>query len=1133
MSEKFVRRHGIATREKARIIELAAADGSDLPTVTRETAPVTLTIGQHREEIQFNVLSLAEHDVIIGFPWLSERNPVVDWKKRVLTIRNPAHGKQAGSVRPAARPRNEERRIYVMNLQPTSDSEEITAPTETARGTAAQQVRSGSTNQAPDIPQEYKEWIRLFEEEGDDTPLPKHEEWDHEIKIEPGSKIPYQRPRPKSKEDSDAEKEWLDKLLKRGWIRPSKSSAATPCMQVPKKNGKKRTVQDYRRLNEVTIKDRYPLPNIGEIRDRLQGANWFTKIDLRDAFYSIRMKKGEEWKTAIITQWGLYEFLVMPMGLTNAPATQQRCINHLLRDLLEVCVVAYVDDILIYTKGSLQQHQNDVKKVLSRLAKSSFRTAPEKCEFHKKEVEFLGFIIGHNKIQMSPEKVKAILEWPTPENVTGVQSFLGLANYLRTHVPGYSKKAIPLTNLTKKSEPFNWTSDQEKAFQQIKNAIADDIMLTMFDPELSTQIETDASDLAIGACLTQTKDGKRIPIAFYSRKMTPAEQNYDIHDKELLAVVSSLMHWRIYAEGAKDLTIYTDHKNLLTFTTTKVLNRRQVRWAETLSQFKFKIQYTPGKDNVRADALSRRSDYMKDKEVFDHSILKRNPDGTLSANAMEINAISQVLEDPDEEFPTETKIRVESSQEQDIIKGHHDGRLYGHPGIEKTLELIRRTYVFPKMKEKVTQYIAKCEECQRNKAERHATQGEIQPIAPPTEPWEEVTMDFITDLPESRDPVTEARFNGIMVVVDRLTKYAHFLPYRKDYDAPKVANLVLDRVIRLHGLPKRFITDRDKLFTSNFWKTITAKTGIKHVMSTAFHPQTDGQTERLNQNIETYLRHYVDYRQTNWCQLLPVAQLALNNVKSSTTGISPFFANHGRWPYLHRESLPGMNADAGIYWTLVMQETFRECQRRILDINDKMRRYSKNIPGPQLKRGDKTYVRAKNFATKRASKKLDSKYVGPFMVEEQVSPVNYRIALPMDTRKHQVFHVSQLKKADATTPLQKRIHHETLEEDEFEVERILKHQGSGKSIRYLIKWKGYPNSENTWEPLDNLNNCGRKMIEYHATLTRQPMKTTNPGMDQQANPHWLIKEPPKRGDHQEGRRKFRVENPDPKNKNPL
>jgi hypothetical protein len=401
----------------------------------------------------------------------------------------------------------------------------------------------------------------------------------------------------------------------------------------------------------------------------------------------------------------------------------------------------------------------------------------------------------------------------------------------------------------------------------------------MFDPRKPVHIETDAFDRAIGACLTQDCGGERHAVAYYSRKITLAEQNYDIHDKELLAIVAALQHWRVYAEGAPSLTILTDHKNLLTFTTTKVLNRRQVRWSELLGQYKFKIQYRPGKDNGRADALSRGIDYMEGKEATIHSILQTNKDGTLSARTHEFNAVLRIMKEDEEQFPiSHDKCQVPERHQEQCIKDHHDDPTQGHPGFTKTIENIQRNFAFPQIKAKVTAYVQKCRSCQMNKSSRHAKYDEIQFVDPPLQPWDEVTMDFITGLRglsslddsnlRQQDDTTEGLrslrknldsklrqppYDSILVMVDRLTKYTHFVPCMKSITAEELAHLVLDRLIRYHGIPKSFITDRDKLFTSNYWKTLVSVMGIKHKLSTAYHPQTDGQTERANQTLEAYL----------------------------------------------------------------------------------------------------------------------------------------------------------------------------------------------------------------------------------------------------------------------------------------
>lgn len=1085
ISERFVQQHGIATRKKKARYELRAVDGSALPDVDRETDTIRLAHQQHLEDTSLDVVEMANHDIVLGIPWLEWHNPTINWGQRVLRFDKCSCVAIAYPSRRQRTTEDETRELNNIRRQAQSNrktAEALPTPTDTDSGQSDQnEVRStGGTHAPPDLPKEYHKWKLLFEEDKGFS-LPKRQPWDHKIDLEPGKEPPWGPLYPLSAEELKAEREWLDKYEKKGWIRKSKSPAAAPTFFVPKPNGGKRKVQDYRKLNEITIKNRYPLPNIEEATDRLTGADWFTKIDLRDAFYSIRMAEGEEWKTAFRSRYGLYEFMVMPMGLTNAPATMQQMINDVLRDLLDITVLAYVDDILVFTTGSLEQHVKDVQAVFERLATTTFKTAPEKCEFHKKSVKFLGFIIGTDGVRIDPEKTRSIEEWPTPRTVKEIQSFLGLANYNRKFIPDYSRVAIPLTKLTKKDTPFKWTSDQENAFQALKKMCTTSPTLRIFDVKLPIQVETDASDLAIGACLTQEHSGQRHPLAYYSRKMTPAEQNYDIHDKELLAIVVSLQHWRVYAEGAPGLIIYSDHKNLTTFTTTKELNRRQVRWSQLLGQYKFKIVYTPGKDNGRADGLSRRPDYMESKEKFEHSILRTNQDGSLSANAKDFGNVLRILQDDTEQFPVlQGKFAVQTNQEQDCIKQHHDDPVQGHPGIAKTVEIIQRNFTFPHMKQKVTNYIKQCLKCQQNKAERHAKYGHIQFIDPPEKPWDEITMDFITKLPGSVDEPTGNRYDSIFVVVDRLTKYTHFIPYNEDFTVQSLAKIFVDRIIRYHGIPKSIISDRDKLFTSAFWKTLIATLGIKLKLSTAFHPTTDGQTERMNQTLEVYLRHYVNHAQDNWVSLLPMAQVALNNAYTESTGTSPFFANFGKDPNLFMKPYENPELDAAMIAATQLKDIHNACGDQIKAAQKRTAAYlqDKRKMAPQLKKGDKVYLLTKNLKTRRPTKKLDQVKVGPFLIEEQKGPQNYRLQLPKDARIHPVFHVSLLEPADEQTPLQTTFHYQEQEEPLetwYDVERICCWDG----YKYLIKWKNYPDSHCTWEPPENLAHCLSLLQEFH------------------------------------------------------
>jgi hypothetical protein len=352
-----------------------------------------------------------------------------------------------------------------------------------------------------------------------------------------------------------------------------------------------------------------------ELQDRIRDAQFFTKIDLKNGYHLVRIKSGDEWKTAFRTRYGLYEFLVMPFGLCNAPATFQDIINHIFRDLLDQGLVAYIDDLLIYA-ATKDQHDQIVMEVLKRLRDNRLAISAEKCEWAKEEVEFLGYMIGRKGVRMSPEKVEGVLEWKPPKSLVEVQQFLGFANFYRRFIQDYSRIARPLTELTKgDGKNWLWTDEAERAFTEPKQRFTSASILAHFDPARQVIVETDASDFALGAVLSQRDDENRLhPVAFHSRKFSPAEINYEIHDKELLAVVDSFKHWRRYLKGAAyQVQVFSDHQNLEYFTTTKVLNRRQARWAQELSGIDFKIFYRPGTKNGKPDALSRRPEYRPEK----------------------------------------------------------------------------------------------------------------------------------------------------------------------------------------------------------------------------------------------------------------------------------------------------------------------------------------------------------------------------------------------------------------------------------------------------------------------------------------------------------------------------------------
>jgi hypothetical protein len=400
----------------------------------------------------------------------------------------------------------------------------------------------------------------------------------------------------------------LTEYLSKGFIRVSNSPAAAPVLFVRKPGGGLRFCVDYRGLNQITRKDRYPLPLIYETLRNIGKAKWFTKLDVVAAFHKIRIKEGDEWMTAFRTRYGLFEWMVTPFGLANAPSTFQKYINWALRDYLDEFCSAYVDDILIYTDGSRKEHQEHVKKVLVRLQDAGLQLDIDKCEFEVKETKYLGFVISTKTgVNMDPAKVQAILDWEAPTSVRSVRSFLGFANFYRTFIKDYARIAIPLTQLTHKDQDFVWTQNAEDAFVRLKKIFTTAPALIQFDPDRETILETDSSGWCVGGILMQVcENGAIRPCAFFSKKNGPAECNYEIYDKEMLAIVRSLEEWDSELRSVQQFEIRTDHKNLEYFMTARKLTERQMRWSLILSRYNFTISYIPGKDNERADALSRR-----------------------------------------------------------------------------------------------------------------------------------------------------------------------------------------------------------------------------------------------------------------------------------------------------------------------------------------------------------------------------------------------------------------------------------------------------------------------------------------------------------------------------------------------
>jgi len=706
--------------------------------------------------------------------------------------------------------------------------------------------------------------------------------WDHTIDVKKGFIPRKGKVYPLSREEREEVREFVKEQLRKGYIRPSKLPQMVPVFFVGKKDGRRRMVQDYRYLNEWTIKNNYPLPLISDVLENIRVKKLFTKMDLQWGYNNIRIKEEDEWKVAFMTPEGSFEPTVMFFELTNSPATFQAMMNELLRDLINTGkVVVFIDDVIVGTKTE-EGHDELVVEVIKRLEENNLYVKPEKCKWKVKEVEFLGVVIGPEGIKMEKEKVKGVLEWLTPKCIKEVQKFLGLVNYYRWFIEGFATVARPLHDLVKKDKKWEWTEREEKAFKELKERFTKELVLAAPDIDKKMRMEVDALDYAMGGVLSmECEDGLWRPVAFLSKSLNETERNYEIHDKEMLAIIRGLEAWRHLLERAQSkFEIWMDHKNLEYFMKAQKLNRRQARWALYLSQFDFTLKHVAGRKMGKADELSKRADWKAgvDKDNENQVLIKDNwicsmqevivegPEvdvlekikkarskdedvvrvveemkkagvKELQGNEWQIEG-NLVLKDRKVYVPREEELRTE------VIRLHHDVPAVGHGGRWKTVELVTRNYWWPGVTRDVGKYVEGCDLYQRIKNRTEELAGKLKLSEVLRKPWLYITVDFITKL------LVVAGKDAILVVCDWLSKITHFVATTEGTSAEGLARLFRDNVWKLHGLPESVVSDRGLQFAVELTKELNRMLGIKAKLSMAFHPQTDGQTEQMNQELE-------------------------------------------------------------------------------------------------------------------------------------------------------------------------------------------------------------------------------------------------------------------------------------------
>ncbi|KAK1610111.1 hypothetical protein QYE76_033784, partial [Lolium multiflorum] len=831
--------------------------------------------------------------------------------------------------------------------------------------------------------------------------MPPDREIEFTIDLIPGTapiaKAPYKMGPKELKEL----KEQLDDLEQKGFIQESVSPWGSPVIFVDKRDGGRRMCGDYRNLNNVTIKNKYPLPRIQDLFDQVRGAGVFSKIDLRSGYHQIKIKKEDVPKTAFVSR------------------------EHQL-----------------YAKFS-------------------------KCEFWLDQVEFLGHVISKDGIAVNPSKVAAVLEWEAPKTVKEIRGFLGMAGYYRRFIEGFSKIAGPMTKLLRKNTPFVWSEECEKSFQTLKEKLTTAPVLAVPEVGKDYTVYCDASKHGLGCVLMQD----RKVISYGSRQLRPHEVNYPTHDLELAAVVFALKTWRHFLYGAK-CELYTDHKR---------------------------------KANVVADALSRKSTGGVEQEISPElrkeisqaqiQLWEKEAHEGLSAlqvaDELNVNLKNEImmgqLDDP---FIVEEMRRIDGGRPSEfhrresgslwfqkricvpdiaeikevILREAHQTPYSIHPGSTKMYMDLKELFWWNNMKREIAQYVAECHTCQRVKAEHQSPAGKLQPLPIPEWKWEEIGMDFITGL-----PMTNKKKDMIWVIVDRLTKSAHFLAVNQQDKGEKLIDLYIKEIVSKHGVPKKIVSDRGSVFTSAFWKQLHEALGSKLDYSTAYHPQTGGQTERTNQILEDMLRACALDFGGSWEDHLPLAEFSYNNSYQSSIKMAPFEALYGRKcrsPICWYEA--GASKEFNPDYVKEKQQIIDIIRDRLKIAQSRQKSYAdqkRRTWEPRV--GDMVYLKVspmKGLQRFGVKGKLSPRYIGPFKILSQNRGLAFELDLPGRLAQvHNVFHVSQLRKC-LKTPDEPVSHEELeLQPDLTYIEKPAKileeswKQLRNKAIKYCkIQWKHHP-----------------------------------------------------------------------------